>query len=137
MGKFFFDLDKDIHWIGFVEVQLARFAALPAFEIALLFAAYSFGNVFEVESYLEHHANKFTGQFDPNCYLYLSRASDLFDVADHGGTVMAGLKRIEANRTPLPTDTPRRGVLWRRLILDRDIDDFDAWAHRTPDAHSQ
>lgn len=47
------------------------------------------------------------------------------------------LKRIEANRTPLPTDTPRRGVLWRRLILDRDIDDFDAWAHRTPDAHSQ
>ncbi len=59
----------------------------------------SFGIVFEVESYLDHHANKFTGQFDPNCYLYLSRASDLFDVADHGGTVMAGLKRIEAKRS--------------------------------------
>ena len=34
--KFFFDLDKDVHWIRIVEVQLARFAALPAAEIALL-----------------------------------------------------------------------------------------------------
>jgi homoserine O-acetyltransferase len=49
---------------------------------------------FEVESYLEAHANKFTGQFDPNCYLYLSRASDLFDIAEHGGSVAAGLARI-------------------------------------------
>lgn len=53
---------------------------------------------FEIEAYLEHHANKFTGQFDPNCYLYLSRASDLFDVADHGASIEAGLSKIEANR---------------------------------------
>jgi len=53
---------------------------------------------FEIEAYLEHHANKFTGQFDPNCYLYLSRASDLFDVADHGASVEAGLAKIEAKR---------------------------------------
>jgi homoserine O-acetyltransferase len=53
---------------------------------------------FEVESYLEAHANKFTGQFDPNCYLYLSRASDIFDVAEHGGSVEAGLARINADR---------------------------------------
>jgi homoserine O-acetyltransferase len=53
---------------------------------------------FEIEAYLEHHANKFTGQFDPNCYLYLSRASDLFDVADHGATVEAGLAKVEAKR---------------------------------------
>jgi homoserine O-acetyltransferase len=58
----------------------------------------SFGLMFEVESYLEHHANKFIGQFDPNCYLYLSRASDLFDVAEHGGSVAAGLGRIHAER---------------------------------------
>ena len=58
----------------------------------------SFGIVFEVESYLEHHANKFIGQFDPNCYLYLSRASDLFDVVDHGGSVAAGLAKIETKR---------------------------------------
>ncbi len=51
---------------------------------------------FEVESYLEAHANKFTGQFDANCYLYLSRAMDLFDVAEHGGSVEAGLARVGA-----------------------------------------
>jgi homoserine O-acetyltransferase len=53
---------------------------------------------FEVESYLEAHANKFTGQFDANCYLYLSRASDIFDIAEHGGSVEAGLGRINAER---------------------------------------
>ena len=53
---------------------------------------------FEVEAYLEAHANKFTGQFDANCYLYLSRASDLFDAADHGGSVAAGLGRINVDR---------------------------------------
>ena len=53
---------------------------------------------FEVESYLEAHANKFIGTFDANCYLYLSRAMDLFDVADHGGSVEAGLARIKAER---------------------------------------
>ena len=57
-----------------------------------------FGIDFEVESYLEAHAVKFTGQFDPNCYLYLSRAMDLFDAADHGGSVAAGLSRVGAGR---------------------------------------
>jgi homoserine O-acetyltransferase len=53
---------------------------------------------FEVEAYLEHHAQKFVGEFDANCYLYLSRASDLFDVAEHGGSVEAALKCIQAER---------------------------------------
>jgi hypothetical protein len=37
--KFFFDGNKDVHWIGVVERQLARFAALPAAEVALLLLA--------------------------------------------------------------------------------------------------
>lgn len=57
-----------------------------------------FGIDFEVESYLDAHAHKFIGTFDANCYLYLSRAMDLFDVADHGGSVQAGLGRVGANR---------------------------------------
>jgi homoserine O-acetyltransferase len=57
-----------------------------------------FGPDFSVESYLEHHAQKFTGQFDANCYLYLSRASDLFDLADHGGSIDAALKSVSADR---------------------------------------
>jgi len=57
-----------------------------------------FGMVFEIEAYLDHHANKFTGGFDPNCYLYLSRASDLFDLAEHGSSVAAGLSRLQIKR---------------------------------------
>ena len=34
--KFFFDREKEVHWIRAIEVQLARFAALPAAEIAIL-----------------------------------------------------------------------------------------------------
>jgi len=43
-----------------------------------------FGHQFEVEAYLEAHAQRFVGGFDPNCYLYLSRAMDLFDASEHG-----------------------------------------------------
>jgi homoserine O-acetyltransferase/O-succinyltransferase len=57
-----------------------------------------FGIDFEVESYLESHAAKFTGQFDPNCYLYISRAMDLFDLADHGGSVAGALQRFNVER---------------------------------------
>lgn len=53
---------------------------------------------FEVEDYLEHHAKKFTGQFDANCYLYLSRASDLFDFAEHGTTMEAAARSINTDR---------------------------------------
>jgi homoserine O-acetyltransferase/O-succinyltransferase len=57
-----------------------------------------FGVDFEIESYLEHHADKFIGQFDPNCYLYLSRAMDLFDVAEHSGCVATELSKPGIDR---------------------------------------
>ncbi len=53
---------------------------------------------FSVESYLENHANKFTGQFDANCYLYLSRASDLFDLAEYGGSLEGGFAKLKLQR---------------------------------------
>jgi homoserine O-acetyltransferase len=54
-----------------------------------------FGFEFQVESYLESHAQRFVRTFDPNSYLYLSRASDWFDIAEYGqGSVLEGLKRI-------------------------------------------
>lgn len=34
--KFFFDADKEVHWIGVAERFMTRFSALPAIEIALL-----------------------------------------------------------------------------------------------------
>lgn len=61
-------------------------------------AAEPFGIDFEVESYLDFHAGRFIDAFDANCYLYLSRAMDLFDIADHGGSVAEGLSRVAASR---------------------------------------
>lgn len=58
-----------------------------------------FGIEFEVESYLDYNAHKFVKTFDANSYLYLSRAMDLFDVAEHGGSVNAGLAMIQARNT--------------------------------------
>jgi len=56
------------------------------------FPATLFGMRFEVESYLETHARKFVGQFDPCSYLYLSRAMDVFDACDSD----AGLRALFA-----------------------------------------
>ncbi len=61
-------------------------------------AQHPFGIDFEVEAYLEAHANRFIGGFDANCYLYLSRAMDLFDAADHGGSLEEGLRRLGVER---------------------------------------
>ena len=44
---------------------------------------------FAVEGYLEAQAERFTRVFDANCYLYLSRAMDRFDLAEHGGSLAA------------------------------------------------
>jgi homoserine O-acetyltransferase len=62
-----------------------------------------FGVEFAVESYLAGHARRFVRNFDPNCYLYLSRASDWFDVAEYsvGGAadpVGAALRNIHVER---------------------------------------
>ncbi len=55
-----------------------------AVEAALARVPEGFGPRFAVETYLEAQAEKFVRVFDPNCYLYLSRAMDCFDIAEHG-----------------------------------------------------
>lgn len=58
-----------------------------------------FGLEFEVESYLEAHARRFVRNFDPNCYLYLSRCMDWFDIGEScGGTTAEGLAKIRVER---------------------------------------
>src|SRR6185312_10394933 len=43
-----------------------------------------FASEFAVQGYLEAQARKFVTAFDANCYLYLSRAMDRFDLGKHG-----------------------------------------------------
>lgn len=52
--------------------------------------------LFQVQSYLRHHGEKFVGRFDPNTYLYLSRAMDLFDLAKGYASFADAMRRIQA-----------------------------------------
>jgi homoserine O-acetyltransferase len=57
-----------------------------------------FAAEFAVQDYLNAQADKFVLVFDPNCYLYLSRAMDRFDLSAHGDTPAEALKRAAAER---------------------------------------
>ncbi|HEY0662229.1 MAG TPA: homoserine O-acetyltransferase [Lysobacter sp.] len=58
-----------------------------------------FGLEFEVESYLEGHARRFVRRFDPNCYLYLSRSMDWFDLGEYAdGDIRGGLMQIRVEK---------------------------------------
>lgn len=57
-----------------------------------------FEREFEIENYLEYNAQKFIHSFDPNSYLYLSRAMDWFDIAEHGDSISDGMSKIDVKK---------------------------------------
>ena len=57
-----------------------------------------FEREFEIENYLEYNAQKFVNSFDPNSYLYLSRAMDWFDIAEHGTSLQDGMSRLDVRK---------------------------------------
>jgi homoserine O-acetyltransferase len=49
---------------------------------------FTFGADFQIESYLRHQGSIFVERFDPNSYLFMTRAMDYFDLAaDYGGSL--------------------------------------------------
>lgn len=58
-----------------------------------------FAMAFQVQSYMDANARKFANSFDANCYLYLSQAMDLFDLAEHGdGSLESAIRKVDATR---------------------------------------
>lgn len=69
---------------------------------------------FQVESYLAHQGDKFCLQYDPNSYLYISKAMDLFDLG-----------------TPLEKDTPVSRIHCPSLVIGVQSDVlFPVWQQR-------
>jgi homoserine O-acetyltransferase len=67
---------------------------------------FSFDADFEVESYLRHQGITFVERFDANCYLYLTRAMDYFDLAEeHGGRLADAFAGCSARFCVISFDT--------------------------------
>jgi homoserine O-acetyltransferase len=67
---------------------------------------FGFDADFQVESYLRHQGISFVERFDANSYLYITRATDYFDLAeDHGGSLAQAFSRTRARFCLISFDT--------------------------------
>ena len=91
------------------------------------FPATLFGMRYEVESYLETHARKFVGQFDPCSYLYLSRAMDAFDACDTDAGLRALFRRSFTGKAlVLGVDSDILFPLWQQRELAASLEAVEA-----------
>jgi homoserine O-acetyltransferase len=52
---------------------------------------------FQVESYLRYQGNSFIHRFDPNCYIYITKALDYFDLEEeNNGVLSSAFKNVRA-----------------------------------------
>ena len=68
--------------------------------------SFGFDADFQVESYLRYQGTSFTGRFDANSYLYITRAMSYFDLADEcGGRLADAFKASKARFCLVSFDT--------------------------------
>lgn len=65
------------------------------------------GGRYQVESYLDHHADKLVRRFDAGAYVTLTRAMNAHDVGRGRGGVRAALRRITATTLVAAVDSDR------------------------------
>lgn len=59
--------------------------------------AFTFDAEFEIENYLRYQGLSFVDRFDPNSYLYVTRACDYFDLAaDYNGSLAQAFRGVKA-----------------------------------------
>lgn len=80
------------------EVMETRFARRPARQQNTVTPSgyMTFGQTFDVESYLYHQGEVLVRRFDANTYLYLSRAMDLYDVSAGYASLETALRRLRS-----------------------------------------
>ncbi len=58
--------------------------------------SYDFQSEFSVETYLDYQGEQFVNRFDPNTYLYITKAMDYFDIAARYGSLDEAMKRVQS-----------------------------------------
>lgn len=59
-------------------------------------SAFTFDDEFEVESYLRYRGSQFVDRFDANSYLYITKAMDIFDLAQGFPSLPVALEQAKA-----------------------------------------
>lgn len=76
---------------------------------------------FQIEAYLQGHADRWAGSFDPACYLYLSHAMDGFELASHGRPVEVLRRAALESALVIGVATDLLFPLWQQDELARTL----------------
>ncbi|XP_059140375.1 uncharacterized protein LOC131928379 [Physella acuta] len=72
---------------------------------------------FLIESYLEHQGESFSTKYDPNSLLYMSKAMDMFDIAEGYGSLNEGLSRVKCPVMVIGVQTDILFPIWQQREL--------------------
>lgn len=84
----------------------AKFGRKPAWRTGVVEDPYQdFTQRFDVQSYMNYQGDALVHRFDPNSYLYLTKAIDLFDISIGQKSMEAAISRLQGKLYCLAIDT--------------------------------